>query len=177
MIGSSCRIDPRRCPQCSFGFDIAAPCPEQVSEIERRGCIGGIAFHQNAVMALGFGNISDLLSPLSPRKQIIGIVLTLIDCKHKLAVFVGTSPRLLDFEAVAKSVRGVGYSEQRFVVSVAFISVTKVSKSCLLRLSSASSSSDITRPHLPRGRQSRAFCRASLLGQSSDIPPGGSTVV
>jgi hypothetical protein len=45
--------------------------PEQVSEIERRGCICGIAFHQNAVEALGFGNISYILSRLSPREQII----------------------------------------------------------------------------------------------------------
>ena len=33
-------------------------------------------------------------------KQIVGIVPKLIDRKHKLAVFVGTSPRLFDFETV-----------------------------------------------------------------------------
>jgi hypothetical protein len=44
--------------------------------------------------------VSNLLSRLCLLKQIVGIVPRLIDRKHKLAVFVGTSARLFDFEAV-----------------------------------------------------------------------------
>jgi hypothetical protein len=47
------------------------------------------------------GNISGLLSRLSARKQIIGIVPTIIDRKHELTVFVGSPSGLFDFEAVA----------------------------------------------------------------------------
>jgi hypothetical protein len=76
---------------------------EQVAEIERCRRIRRIAFHQSAVEALGFGKVSSLLRRLCLLKQIIGIVLRLIDRKHKLAVLVGTSTRLFDFEALVWS--------------------------------------------------------------------------
>jgi hypothetical protein len=87
--------------------------PEHVSEIERRRCISQIAFHQNSVEALGFGNISKLLSRLSPRKQVIGIVLRLADRKEKLAVFVSTSPRLFDFETAARNALLANYEKEQ----------------------------------------------------------------
>ena len=78
-------------------------CPEHVSEIERRRRIGWIAFHYYAVEALGLGNVSGLLSRLCLLKQIVGIVLRLIDRKYKLAVLIGSSLRLFDFEAVERA--------------------------------------------------------------------------
>jgi hypothetical protein len=94
------RINPRRGPQCCFGFDITAMGPEHVSEIERRRSITWIAFHQNSVEALSFGSISNLLSRLRLRKQVVGIVLKLADRKEKLAVFVSTSLNPALFSAV-----------------------------------------------------------------------------
>jgi len=98
-----CWIDTRCGPQCHFGFDIAAVGSEHVTEIERCRCIHWIAFHKNAVKAFGFGNITSLLSRLGLLKQVIRIVPGLVDCEHKLAVFVGASPGLFDFQAVARS--------------------------------------------------------------------------
>ena len=72
-------------------------------EIEWRGSILWIAFDHDTVKAFGFGNISRPLSRHGQRKEFIRIVLILINHKHKLAVFVGTSLGLLDFETVARS--------------------------------------------------------------------------
>jgi len=65
------------------------------------GCRWIIAFHQKAITPLGSGNISGLLSRLSARKQIIGVVPTVIDRQHELAALVGASSSLFDFEAIA----------------------------------------------------------------------------
>ena len=85
--------------QCCLGFDIAAAGTEYVSQIE--GCRWIIALRQHAIKPFGFGNISGLLSRLSVRKQIIGIVPTVIYRKHELAAFVGTRSSLFDFDAIA----------------------------------------------------------------------------
>jgi hypothetical protein len=69
--------------ECCLGSDIAAEGAEHVSQIE--GCRWIIALHQHAIKPFGFVNISGLLSRLSVRKQIIGIVPTVIDRKHELA--------------------------------------------------------------------------------------------
>ena len=42
----------------------------------------------------------DLLSGLCPLKQSVRIVRRLLDRKHKLTASVGTSPKLLHFEAI-----------------------------------------------------------------------------
>src|SRR5262249_33126681 len=77
--------------------------PKQVSKVERRRCVGWVAFHQDAVEALGLGNVSILLSQLRLLKQFVGSVLRPADGKHELAVFVGASTRLFDFEAAVGS--------------------------------------------------------------------------
>jgi hypothetical protein len=73
------------------------------------GCRWIVALHQQVITPFGFGNISGLLSRLSVRKQIIGIVPTVIDRKHELAAFVSTRSSLFDFEAIA----GAGMEPQR----------------------------------------------------------------
>src|SRR5262249_61110074 len=70
-------------------------------QVERCRWICWIALHQKAVEPLGFGNVSDLFSRLGARKQIIGIVPTVIDREHVLAAPVGTPASLFDFEAIA----------------------------------------------------------------------------
>ena len=95
-----CWIDARRGSQCRFGFDIATIGSEHIAEIERCRRIRWIALHQNEVETLGLRDVSILLSRLCLLKQVIGIVLRCIDREHKLAMFVGASPRLLDFETV-----------------------------------------------------------------------------
>ena len=59
--------------------------------------------YSHAIKPFGFGNISGLLSRLSARKQIIGIVPTVLDRKHELAAFVGARSSLFDFEAIARA--------------------------------------------------------------------------
>jgi hypothetical protein len=57
-------FDARRGSQCRLSFDVAAISPEHVSQIERCRRIRWIALHQNAVEALGFGNVSSFFSRL-----------------------------------------------------------------------------------------------------------------
>jgi len=60
-------------------------------------------FHHEAVETFGLCNISHLLSRPCPGEQVFGALLEPIDCKEKLAAFIGSSLWLLDFEAVVGS--------------------------------------------------------------------------
>jgi hypothetical protein len=64
-------------------------------KIERCRRIRWIAFDQNAVEPLGFGNVPSVLSRLRLLKQIIGTVLRAIDRKRELTILISTSPRTL----------------------------------------------------------------------------------
>ena len=56
-----CRISAGSCPQGRFGLDGPRGGPKHVAEIERRRCIRRIAFHEEAIEPLGFGNVAHLL--------------------------------------------------------------------------------------------------------------------
>ena len=75
-------ISASRGTQSRFRFNFPAVGPEHVAEIERCGCIGGIAFHYEAVEALGFGNVAGVLCRLCPLKQSIRVLLRLADRQH-----------------------------------------------------------------------------------------------
>jgi uncharacterized protein DUF5906 len=94
------RISARRSAVCRFRFNLPTGSAQHVAEIERWRCIGGIAFHQDAVEALSFGNVSGLLCRLRLFKQSIGILLRRPDRQHKLTALIGSPLGLFDFEVV-----------------------------------------------------------------------------
>src|SRR5262249_19019943 len=98
-----CRISSRRGSQCRLGLNIASNGPKHVSKVERSRCVGWVAFHQDAVEALGPCNVSILLSQLTLLKQLVGSLLRPPDAKHKLDVFDRASTRLFNFEATVGS--------------------------------------------------------------------------
>ena len=69
------RISASRGTQSRFRFNFPAVGPKHVAEIERWRCIGGIAFHYEAVEALGFGNVAGVLCRLCPLKQSIRVLI------------------------------------------------------------------------------------------------------
>src|SRR5262249_17704899 len=98
-VGSA-RVPARNAASAST---LRATARNQFPKVERSRCIARVAFHQDAVEALGPGNVSTLLRQLRLLKQFVGSVLRPVDAKHELAVFVGASPRLFDFEAAVRS--------------------------------------------------------------------------
>jgi hypothetical protein len=59
------RIGASRCTKSRFRLNLAAASPQHIAKIEWCRRIGGIAFHQNAIEALGFGMVPVLLCCLS----------------------------------------------------------------------------------------------------------------
>jgi hypothetical protein len=95
----------RRSLSMPMGFRYSTCFVTGNTTIERRRSIRGITFHKNVVELLAFGNISGLFGRLSLGRQIVGIVLVLVDRRHKLPASIGTPSRLFDFEAVQVPVR------------------------------------------------------------------------
>src|SRR5262249_21738886 len=102
IVPSFCekRVSARRSAERRFRFNVPTVSPEHISEIEWWRRIGGIAFHQQAVEALGFGNVSGLLCRLCLLKCAIAILLSGAERQHKLAALIGSPLRLFDFNGV-----------------------------------------------------------------------------
>ena len=97
-----------RGPQSGLRFNLAHVSPKHITKIERWRRIGGVAFHQDAVEALGFGNIFGLLCRLCLLKQNIGVLLGRADRKHKLAALIGSALGLFDFKSPASAMEPAG---------------------------------------------------------------------